>query len=119
MTSTDGQILDILAGQIGLDPDAARIFLFVTTRGRSSVGQISSELDMDVQRVRSACLAVEDLGGFICMSDDDFEAMHPRFTAVNMYRRSCQRRDIPFKRNNAVDSIGALLEERYTDARTK
>ena len=32
------------------------------------------------------------LGAFIDISETEFEAMHPRFTAVNMYRKMCERR---------------------------
>ena len=59
------------------------------------------------------------LGAFIDISDTEFEAMHPRFTAVNMYRRLCERENIEFKRNKIVDSIGVILEAPYEDARTK
>ena len=45
--------------------------------------------------------------------------MHPRFTAVNMYRRMCERENIDFKKNLVVDNIGIALEEVYDDARTK
>jgi hypothetical protein len=45
--------------------------------------------------------------------------MHPRFTAVNMYRKMCEREHIEFKRNKIVDNIGVVLEQPYDDARTK
>ena len=60
-----------------------------------------------------------DLGAFIDMPNDEFEAMHPRFTAVNMYRKMCKREKIEFKKNLTVDNIGISLEKPYDDARTK
>jgi len=59
------------------------------------------------------------LGGFIDMSETEFEAMHPRFTAVNMYRKMCIRENIEFKKNLIVDNIGIALEVHYERARTK
>ena len=59
------------------------------------------------------------LGAFIDISETEFEAMHPRFTAVNMYRRLCEKENIEFKQNKIVDSIGVVLEKPYDDARTK
>jgi hypothetical protein len=53
------------------------------------------------------------------MPDDEFEAMHPRFTAVNMYRKMCEREQKPFKKNLVIDNIGVALEVSYDDARTK
>ena len=52
-------------------------------------------------------------------TETEFEAMHPRFTAVNMYRKMCEREHIEFKRNKIVDNIGVILEQAYDDARTK
>ncbi|MEK6867004.1 MAG: hypothetical protein AABX46_06115, partial [Thermoproteota archaeon] len=63
--------------------------------------------------------ALMTLGAFIDISATEFEAMHPRFTAVNMYRKLCERENIEFKRNKIVDNIGVILEKSYDDARTK
>ena len=52
------------------------------------------------------------------ISKDEFESMHPRFSAVNMYRRMCERENIEFKMNLTVDNIGIALEKPYDDART-
>ena len=60
-----------------------------------------------------------DIGAFIDMPNDEFEAMHPRFTAVNMYRKMCEREKIEFKKNLVVDNNGVVLEKPYDDARTK
>ena len=59
------------------------------------------------------------IGAFIDITETEFEAMHPRFTAVNMYRRMCERENIEFKRNKIVDNIGVFLEKPFDDARTK
>lgn len=117
--SADEHIMRVLEDEIGLDSIEARVFLFVTTHGRSSIPEISSGLGIGEEQAIHACRSIEGLGGFISMPHDTYEAMHPRFTAVNMYRRYCQRKDMPFKRNNAVDGIGSMLEGRYDDARTK
>ena len=67
------------------------------------------------------CVAKQliELGSLIEISDKEFETMHPRFTAVNMYRKMCEREKIEFKRNMTVDNIGIALESSYEDARTK
>jgi len=53
------------------------------------------------------------------MPETEFEAMHPRFTAVNMYRRMCERENIDFKKNLVVDNIGIALEELNDEERPK
>src|SRR3989304_2259389 len=72
-----------------------------------------------IPSIVSFILAWIILGAFIDISETEFEAMHPRFTSVNMYRKLCERENIEFKRNKIVDNIGAILEKSYDDARTK
>ena len=81
--------------------------------------KIAEKLDIPEESASRTANELIDLGAFIDMPDDEFEAMHPRFTAVNMYRRHCERENIEFKRNKTVDNIGAILEEPYDNARTQ
>ncbi len=108
-----------LVDEIGLGPLEARIFLLITLEGKMSVDDIASRLDVAPGLASEACRGLVGLGGLIDMSPTEFEAMHPRFTAVNMYRRMCERKNVEFGRNKIVDGLGAMLERRYDDARTK
>ena len=80
---------------------------------------ISEKLKISASQALDNSKDLMDLGAFIDMPNDEFEAMHPRFTAVNMYRKMCIREKIEFKKNLTVDNIGVLLEKAYDDARTK
>jgi len=84
-----------------------------------SANQISKSLDISIDDALEISQKLIELGGCIDMPETEFEAMHPRFTAVNMYRRMCERENIDFKKNLVVDNIGFALEEPYDDARTK
>lgn len=108
-----------LHNEIGLTSEEAKTFLLITTKGRMSVQEIADTLDVTKVAAEEAVKKLIELGAFIDMDDGTYEAMHPRFTAVNMYRRVCERNNIPLKKNNAVDNIGVALEEYYDDARTK
>ena len=81
--------------------------------------QIADKLKISSESAQKTAIQLMDLGAFIDISETEFEAMHPRFTAVNMYRKMCERENIEFKRNKIVDNIGVLLEQPYDDARTK
>ena len=81
--------------------------------------QISEKLNITLTQASVGSKNLMDLGAFIDMPDEEFEAMHPRFTAVNMYRKMCTREKIEFKKNLIVDNIGVILEKPYDDARTK
>ena len=113
------KIKNDLISEIRLTANQADVFLTITLKGKMEVTQIAKSLDISADDALEVSQKLVDLGGFIDMSKTEFEAMHPRFTAVNMYRRMCERENIDFKKNLVVDNIGIALEEPYDDARTK
>jgi len=113
------QIEKILISEIKLTAIQAKIFLLVVSKGKMSSKQISENLKISSSDALYNSKNLMDLGAFIDMPNDEFEAMHPRFTAVNMYRKMCEREKIEFKKNLTVDNIGISLEKPYDDARAK
>jgi hypothetical protein len=108
-----------LISEIQLTPLQAKVFLLVTCYGKMTPEKISKNLKISHDVALKTSKELMTLGAFIDISETEFEAMHPRFTAVNMYRKFCERKQIKFKRNKTVDSIGVILEKPYDDARTK
>ena len=108
-----------LISEIKLSENQAQVFLLVVMKGKMSVSRIAELSDMAVDEATAISQKLVELGGFIDMPKTEYEAMHPRFTAVNMYRRMCERENIDFKKNVVVDNIGIALEGPYDDARTK
>jgi len=108
-----------LVSEIHLDRIQAKIYLLVTCYGKMSAEIIAKKLKISIDEAQKASKDLMALGSFIDISSTEFEAMHPRFTAVNMYRKMCERENIEFKQNKIVDSIGVILEKPYDDARTK
>jgi hypothetical protein len=113
------KIKNDLISEVQLTKNQAEVFLLVTLNGKMPVSQISKSLDISVDDALEISQKLIELGGFIDMPETEFEAMHPRFTAVNMYRKMCERENIDFKKNLTVDNIGIALEESYDDVRTK
>jgi len=113
------KIKNDLISEIKLTKNQAEIFLLVTLKGKMSTNQIANTLEISVEDALETSQKLVELGGFIDMPETEFEAMHPRFTAVNMYRRMCERENIDFKKNSIVDNLGIALEEPYDDVRTK
>ena len=113
------RIKNDLISEVRLTKDQAEVFLLVTLNGKMSVSQISESLAISADDALEISQKLIELGGFIDMPETEFEAMHPRFTAVNMYRKMCERENIDFKKNLIVDNIGIALEEPYDDVRTK
>ena len=113
------KIKNDLISEIRLTENQAEVFLLVVLKGKMSVAQIAKSLEITAEDALETSQRLVELGGFIDMSETEFEAMHPRFTAVNMYRKMCERENIDFKKNLTVDNIGIALEESYDDVRTK
>jgi hypothetical protein len=113
------QIEEKLISEIKLNIIQAKTYLLITCYGKMNSSLIAEKLDISEDLALKTAKDLMNLGAFIDISETDFEAMHPRFTAVNMYRRFCERENIEFKRNKIVDSIGVILEKPYEDARTK
>ena len=113
------RIRNDLISEIRLTKNQADVFLLVTLEGKMEVDQIAKILEISTVDAVETSQKLVKLGGVIDMSKTEYEAMHPRFTAVNMYRRMCERENIDFKKNLVVDNIGIALEEVYDDARTK
>ena len=113
------QIEKNLISEIKLTYIQAKIFLLIVTNGKMPIKQIAEILQISSSEALDNSKKLMDLGAFIDMPNDEFEAMHPRFTAVNMYRKMCERERVEFKKNLTVDNIGVVLEKPYDDARTK
>lgn len=115
----DSRIENDLVSEIRLDPIQAKVYLLVTCYGKMSSTKIAEKLTISLDHAQKAAKELITLGAFIDFSETEFEAMHPRFTAVNMYRKMCERESIEFKQNKIVDNMGVILEKLYDDARTK
>ena len=113
------KIKNDLISEVRLTQSQAEVFLLVTLGGKMPASQISKSLKISADDALEISQKLVELGGFIDMPETEFEAMHPRFTAVNMYRKMCERENIDFKKNLIVDNIGIALEEPYDDVRTK
>jgi len=113
------EIINTLVSEIKLTEVQAKIFLHIVIHGKMNTTQISNDLNISLDDAVANCKKLVELGGFIDMPNDEFEAMHPRFTAVNMYRKMCEREQKEFKKNLDIDNIGVALEVSYDDARTK
>ena len=112
-------VQDDLIAELGISAIQAQIYLLVTCNGKMSSQMIAKHLDISELDASTAAESLVELGAFIKMTETTFEAMHPRFTAVNMFRRICERQNKKFGRNRVIDAIGAILEEPYDSARTK
>ena len=78
------KIKNDLIYEVRLTKNQAEVFLLVTLKGKMSANQISKSLDISIDDALETSQKLVELGGFIDMPETEFEAMHPRFTAVNL-----------------------------------
>ena len=108
-----------LVSEVRLSPLQAKVFTLIIKKGKMTAEAIAKNLGISTEEALATAKKLIDLGGFIDITKTEFESTHPRFAVVNMYRRICQRENIPFKKNLLVDNISIILEKPYDDARTK
>ena len=113
------QVKKDLISEIHLTNLQADVFLLIVAEGKMSTEKIANKLKIPIEEALTISKSLVELGGFIDFAKSEFETMHPRFSAVNMYRRMCERNNEKFSRNVTVDNIGVALEKPYEDARTK
>ena len=99
------KIKNDLISEIRLTKNQAEVFLLVVLKGKMSANQIAKSLEITVEDALETSQKLVELGGFIDMPETEFEAMHPRFTAVNMYRRMCERENIDLKKNSIYEDF--------------
>ena len=111
-------IIKYMSSEIKLSKNQILVFLLILEEGKMNIVQISQKLKLDIEEALSTSESLVHLGGFINISDTEFETMHPRFTMVNMYRNICMKYGVKFGRNKIIDNLGMLLEDYYYKART-
>jgi predicted transcriptional regulator len=108
-----------IISELKLSPIQSKVYVLVVKTGKMSAQDIAKSLGISEDEANQAATSLIQNGGFIDITKTEFESMHPRFAVVNMYRRMCERENIPFKKNLLVDNISIVLEKPYDDARTK
>lgn len=108
-----------IVSELRLSPVQAKVYVLVVKKGKMSAQEMAQHLNISEDEAHQAATSLIQNGGFIDITKTEFESMHPRFAVVNMYRRMCERENIPFKKNLLVDNISIILEKPYDDARTK
>ena len=108
-----------IVSELRISPIQSKVYVLVVKTGKMSARDIAASLNISEDEAAQVATSLIQNGGFIDITKTEFESMHPRFAVVNMYRRMCERENIPFKKNLLVDNISIVLEKPYDDARTK
>jgi len=119
VAGTHDGIAGVLSREAGLDAAQARTYVLIATSGAMDAARVAGELGIGEDEALAAARALVALGGLIDYGNGRFESMHPRFAAVNMYRRSCEAAGRAPSRNDAIDGVGASLEAEYDLARAR
>ena len=81
------QIEDALISEIRLTSVQAKIFLEIVLNGKMTSKQIGEKLGITDGMANENLQKLIQFGGLIDYTETEFEALHPRFASVNMYRK--------------------------------
>ena len=119
MKENTEKIINSLILELDLTENDAFVFLYIIERGKSTIRRMSTDLNIDEESVVLSIRTLRDHGMLFNMTSSEYETFHPRFSIVNGHRFKCDMLGVPFKKNIKIDLLGAMLEARYEDARTK
>ena len=119
MKENTEKIINSLILELDLAENDASVFLYIVERGKSTIRRMSTDLNIDEESVVLSIRTLRDHGMLFNMTSSEYETFHPRFSIVNGHRFKCDMLGVPFKKNIKIDLLGAMLEARYEDARTK
>ena len=119
MKENTEKIIKSLVLELDLSENEALVFLYIAERGKSTIGIMSSDLHIDEECVVSSIRTLVEHGMIFNVTCSEYETFHPRFSIVNGHRFRCDMLGVPFKKNIKIDLLGAMLEARYEDGRTK
>jgi hypothetical protein len=119
MKENTEKIIKSLVLELDLSENEALVFLYIVEKGKSTIGIISTDLHIDEECVVSSIRTLVEHGMIFNVRSSEYETFHPRFSIVNGYRFKCDMLGVLFKKNIKIDLLGAMLEARYEDARTK
>ncbi|MFZ0326225.1 MAG: helix-turn-helix domain-containing protein [Nitrososphaeraceae archaeon] len=105
--------LIVLQTELKLSERESELFLHMVKTGRRSVDQISLDLNCSREVAEKTARSLVDFGMIIQMSCNEYTPLHPRFAIVNRYRERCKEDNIPFRRNELIDHVGAVMAEYY------
>lgn len=105
--------LIVLQTELKLSERESQLFVHMVKTGRRSIDQISLELNYSREAAEKTVRSLVDLGMIIQMSSYEYTPLHPRFAIANRYRERCKEDNIPFRRNELIDHVGAVMAEYY------
>lgn len=105
---------NLLMKQLELNEIETDLFLSLIRVEKLSVDDLQYIVSVHLEKARDNAKKLEQKGMIIEINENEFRALHPRFAIVNRYRRICEEKGIPFKKNLEVDRLGIMLEN-YQD----
>lgn len=101
---------NLLMKQLELSEIETDLFLSLIKVEKLSVANLQHITSVPLENARYNAKKLEQKGMVIEINENEFRALHPRFAIVNRYRRICEEKGIPFKKNLEVDRLGIMLE---------
>jgi predicted transcriptional regulator len=115
----NNQHYNIFKTELKLSNLEIELFLLLVRKGKMTLEQISSGLNLDKQTSYEIINSLIKKNMIIEYSVNLFETFHPRFAIINRYKTLCINNNIVFKKNILIDNLAIALEKSFDAARTK
>jgi predicted transcriptional regulator len=105
------QIKKYLVADLELSEKESDLFLALMKQEKTSSKDFKKYFNYSDEETIENSKKLEQKGMVIEIEKNQYRALHPRFAAVNRYKRLCEEKNEPFKKNVKIDNIGIMLEK--------
>lgn len=91
------------------------IFLTLIKEENCSADKLVGLTKNSVDKIVEISRELEKKGMVIEISTGVYRSLHPRFAVVNRYRKLCELKNIPFKKNLKIDNLAIMVEKYQND----
>ena len=113
------KIMKLVKQNLELSDEETKIFMYIVFEGMKGIKEISDHCGITVNGSKKLIVSLISKNILLEYSQDVYEVFHPRFAVINRYKRLCEEKNVEFKKNSLIDSLGLFLEHPYDIARTK
>ncbi|MDQ4073925.1 MAG: hypothetical protein M3162_06425 [Thermoproteota archaeon] len=105
------QIKKYLVADLELSEKEAELFLALMKQEKTSSKDFKKYFNYPDEEIIENSKKLEQKGMVIEIEKSQYRSLHPRFAVVNRYKRLCEEKNEPFKKNVKIDNIGVMLEK--------
>jgi hypothetical protein len=104
-------IKSLLSEELQMSNSEIEIFLMLIKEEKCSAERLVFLTNNSLKEIVDISKELEKKGMVIEVNTGVFRSLHPRFAVVNRYRKVCEIRNLPFKKNLKIDNLAIMVEK--------